>query len=183
MRETYDALRRLKAPLPGARPEQLFDALGPQCAAATVGYVAALTPHLVVSSLAGGNGVDATTVSYLLKAALKLKKKEEEEERRKEAEQKEEEREGPCDHPGMEHGVGGSAVACRCLLSVALPFSEWRCHWPVAMPAVTPFAASILRMVYELAAILGGGLACERPCQRDGSALVGLSPRWFREFV
>ena len=54
VRETYDALRRLKAPLPGAWPEQLFDALGPQCAAATVGYVAALTPHLVVSSLAGG---------------------------------------------------------------------------------------------------------------------------------
>ena len=50
-------------------------------------YVAALTPHLVVSSLAGGDGVDDTTDSYLFKAALKLKKKEEEE-RRKEAEQK-----------------------------------------------------------------------------------------------
>ena len=47
--------------------------------AVTVGYVAAPGPLLVVASLAGGDEVDATTVSYLLKAALVKKKKEEEE--------------------------------------------------------------------------------------------------------
>ena len=39
--------------------------------AVTVGYVAAPAPLLVVASLAGGDEVDATTGSYLLKAALK----------------------------------------------------------------------------------------------------------------
>ena len=53
----------------------------------TVGYVAAPGPLLVVASLAGGDEVDATTVSYLLKAALVKKKKEEEE--RKAQERKE----------------------------------------------------------------------------------------------
>ena len=69
----------------GARPGVLTEP-EPQ-EAATVGYVAAPGPLLVVASLAGGDEVDATTVSYLLKAALV--KEEEEEERRKQEEQEE----------------------------------------------------------------------------------------------
>ena len=77
--------------LPGARPGVLEDP-APQGAAATVGYVAASTPLLVVPSLRGADGVDGTTVSFLLAENLKLQKKEEEEEekerrrKRKEAE-------------------------------------------------------------------------------------------------
>ena len=58
-----------------------------QLEAATVGYVAASTPLLVVASLAGGDDVDATTVSYLLSVALAKKK--EEEEKEKEVKEKE----------------------------------------------------------------------------------------------
>ena len=57
--------------------------------AATVGYVAAGAPLPVVPTLRGDDGVDGTTVSYLLKVALQ--KKEEEEERRRKLEEKEEE--------------------------------------------------------------------------------------------
>ena len=39
--------------------------------------MAAGAPLLVVASLSGGDGVDATTVSYLLKAALEKKEEEE----------------------------------------------------------------------------------------------------------
>ena len=42
--------------------------------AVTVGYVAAPGPLLKVASLAGGDGVDATTVSYFLSVALAKKK-------------------------------------------------------------------------------------------------------------
>ena len=41
--------------------------------------MAAPVPLLVVASLSGGDGVDATTVSYLLKVALKQKEEEERE--------------------------------------------------------------------------------------------------------
>ena len=58
-----------------------------QLEAATVGYVAASTPLLVVASLAGGDDVDATTVSYFLSVALAKKK--EEEEKEKEVKEKE----------------------------------------------------------------------------------------------
>ena len=64
----------------GARPRVLTEPES-QEGAVTVGYVAAPGPLLVVASLAGGDEVDATTVSYLLKAALKSKKYEEEEEK------------------------------------------------------------------------------------------------------
>ena len=50
----------------------------PQGAAATVGYVAAGTPLLAVSSLRGADGVDDTAVKFLLRAELKMKKEEEE---------------------------------------------------------------------------------------------------------
>ena len=68
----YDALRGLK------RPEQLAEPLGQQGAAVTVGYVAAGPPLLVVSTLHGDDGVDGTTVSFLLAQNLKLKEEEEE---------------------------------------------------------------------------------------------------------
>ena len=65
VRETYNAPRRLKAPLPGMRPV-LPPEPEPLERAVTDGYVAAPAPLLVVASLAG-DVVDATTVSYLLK--------------------------------------------------------------------------------------------------------------------
>ena len=65
VRETYDALRRLKAPLPGTRPG-LPPEPEPLGRAVTDGYVAAPVPLLVVASLAGCDEVDATTVSFLL---------------------------------------------------------------------------------------------------------------------
>ena len=52
--ETYDALRRLKAPLPGMRPS-LPPEPEPMGRAVTDGYVAAPVPLLVVASLAGGD--------------------------------------------------------------------------------------------------------------------------------
>ena len=54
------------------------------------GGAAAEVPLLVMASLAGGDAVDATTVSYLLKVAL-VKKREEEEKRRVKKEQAEDE--------------------------------------------------------------------------------------------
>ena len=51
----------------GQRPGVLTEP-EPQGGAVTVGYVAAPGPLLVVASLAGGDEVDATTVSHLLKA-------------------------------------------------------------------------------------------------------------------
>ena len=48
---------------------------------------------LVVASLAGGDDVDATTVSYLLSVALAKKKEEEKKEKEKEEKEKEKERE------------------------------------------------------------------------------------------
>ena len=90
VRETYDALRRLKAPLPGKHPGVLKEP-EVQLEAATVGYVAASAPLLVVASLAGGDEVDATTTRYLLKCALRKRQKEEEEERRRNEKKEEEE--------------------------------------------------------------------------------------------
>ena len=51
---------------------------------------AAPGPLLVVASLAGGDEVDATTVSYLLSVALAKKKEEEEKEKEAEAKEREE---------------------------------------------------------------------------------------------
>ena len=66
-RVTHDGPRAQKTVSSGGmRPAPLSDAAGPQVAAATVGYVAAGAPLLVVASLSGCDGVDATTVSFLL---------------------------------------------------------------------------------------------------------------------
>ena len=78
--EKYAALRRQKRHPPGTRSGAPLDP-EPQVAAATVGYVAAGAPLLVVAPLAGGDVVDATTVSYLLRENLRRTKEEEEKER------------------------------------------------------------------------------------------------------
>ena len=63
-----DASRGLKRPPLGTRRGVLKE---PEAQwASTVGYVAAGAPHLVVPSLAGGEDVDGTTVSYLLEVAF-----------------------------------------------------------------------------------------------------------------
>ena len=51
--------------------------------AATVGYVTAGVPLLVVASLSGSDSVDATTVSFLLREKFKRAKKEELKDRRR----------------------------------------------------------------------------------------------------
>ena len=53
--------------------------------------MAAGAPLLVVASLSGGDGVDATTVSFLLHVNLERMKKEEEKERRRVLEEEKEE--------------------------------------------------------------------------------------------
>ena len=61
---------------------RLLDPPLPQTAA-TVGYVAAAGPLLVVPSLAGGDSVDGTALRFLLKQTLALQKEEEEKKRRR----------------------------------------------------------------------------------------------------
>ena len=61
----------------------------PQREAVTVGHVAAPGPLLEVSSMAGGDSVDGTTLWYLLKHAIEMRKLLEEEERRKKEERNE----------------------------------------------------------------------------------------------
>ena len=84
--DTYYAPRGLKTLPPGTRPAPPSEVAGPQGAAATVGYVAAGAPLLVVPSLRGADGVDGTTVSFLLAENLKLQKEEERRREREEAE-------------------------------------------------------------------------------------------------
>ena len=64
------ALRGQKTPPPGERPAPL----GPQRSDRTVRHSAGEPPLLVVPSLRGADGVDGTTVSFLLAANLKLQK-------------------------------------------------------------------------------------------------------------
>ena len=73
--ETYYAPRGLKTLPLGMRPAPPSEVAGPQGAAATVGFVAAGAPLLVVASLAGRVDVDATTVSFLVAENLKLQKR------------------------------------------------------------------------------------------------------------
>ena len=80
--EQHDGLRAQKPPLPGVRPGSLLDP-GPQRSDRTVRHNAGEAHLLVVASLAGGDEVDATTVSFLLREHLMLRKKEKEEEERR----------------------------------------------------------------------------------------------------
>ena len=61
----------------GMRPAPLSEIIGPQGVAVTVCYVAAGAPLLVVPTLHGNDGVDGTTVSFLLAQSLELQKEEE----------------------------------------------------------------------------------------------------------
>ena len=78
--ELNNGPRAQKTDRAGTRPGVLKDP-EPHGAAVTVGPVAA-EALLVVASLAGGDGVDATTVSFLLFENLQLQKEEEEERKR-----------------------------------------------------------------------------------------------------
>ena len=84
--EPHYALRRQKTPPPGERPAPLSEVARPQRSDRTVRHSAGEAPLLVVPSLRGADGVDGTTVSFLLAENLKLQKKEEEKERRRQRE-------------------------------------------------------------------------------------------------
>ena len=79
--EQHDGLRALKPPLPGVRPGSLFDP-GPQRSDCTVRHSAGDAPLQVVPALRGDDGVDGTTLRFLLEQNLSLKKKQEEEKER-----------------------------------------------------------------------------------------------------
>ena len=81
------ALQGQKTPPPGERPAHLSEVAGPQRSDRTVRNSAGETPLLVVPSLRGADGVDGTTVSFLLAESLKLQKKEEEKERSRKREE------------------------------------------------------------------------------------------------
>ena len=71
---TNDGLRAQTTASAGKRLAPLEEVAEPQVGAVTVGYVAAPGPLLVVASLAGGDEVNATTVSFLLRENLMLQK-------------------------------------------------------------------------------------------------------------
>ena len=85
--EQHDGLRAQKPPLPGVRPGSLFDP-GPQRSDRTVRHSAGDAPLLVVPALRGDDGVDGTTLRFLLEQNLSLKKKQEEEEKERELKEK-----------------------------------------------------------------------------------------------
>ena len=85
--EPHSALRGQKTPPPGERPAPLSEVAGPQRSDRTVRHSAGEAPLLVVPSLRGADGVDGTTVSFLLAENLKLQKEEEEKERRRKREE------------------------------------------------------------------------------------------------
>ena len=75
----HEALRGQKTASSGTRPEPLVEVSEPQVGAVTVGYVAAPVPFLSSPVLAdaAAEAVDARTVKYLLKAALRRREEEE----------------------------------------------------------------------------------------------------------
>ena len=80
----HDGLRAQKPPLPGGGLGSLFDP-GPQRSDRTVRHSAGEAPSLLPPSLAdaAADGVDRSSLAFLLKASLRLRKKQEEEEARK----------------------------------------------------------------------------------------------------
>ena len=87
--EPHYALRGQKTPPPGERPAPLSEVAGPQRSDRTVRHSAGEAPLLVVPSLRGADGVDGTTVSFLLAENLKLQKEEKERRRKREEAQHE----------------------------------------------------------------------------------------------
>ena len=87
---THDALRGQKtASSAGVHPGVLKE---PEVhwEAATVGHVAAPGPLLAVPVLAGGDGVDRTALSFLVRRAVEDRKKEKEEKEKEKARKKKE---------------------------------------------------------------------------------------------
>ena len=86
--DALDALRGLKTPPPGVRPGSLSDP-GPQRSDRTVRRSSGEVPLLAVPVLAGGDGVDGTALSFLVRRAVEDRKREKEEKaRKKEAQEK-----------------------------------------------------------------------------------------------
>ena len=89
--EKHVGPRAQKRPLLGTRPAPLAEVPAPQVGAVTVGHVAAPIPRLAGHRLQGDDGVDVTTLWYLLGHAIEMRKaleeEEEEEERRKNEEE------------------------------------------------------------------------------------------------
>ena len=88
MQDAHDALRGQKTPPPGVRPGSLSD-LGPQRSDRTVRRSSGEVPLLAVPVLAGGDGVDGTVVSFLVRRAVEDGKREKEEKARKKKEAQE----------------------------------------------------------------------------------------------
>ena len=84
--ETNDAPRRPKPPLPGTRPEPLEEVAEPQGLSAAPRWPDAGVPLLSVPLLAGRDGIDNTTVRWLLKLELRTRQREEEKEEKKKQE-------------------------------------------------------------------------------------------------
>ena len=87
--EPHYALRGQKTPPPGERPAPLSEVAGPQRSDGTVRHSAGDAPLQVVPALRGDDGVDGTTLRFLLEQNLSLKKEQEEEEKERELKEKE----------------------------------------------------------------------------------------------
>ena len=80
----HAALRGQKTPPPGERPGSLSDP-GPQRSDRTVRRSSGAVPLLAVPVLAGGDGVDGTALSFLVRRAVEDRKREKEEKEKEEA--------------------------------------------------------------------------------------------------
>ena len=72
----------------GSRPAPFAEVAGPQRSGRTVRHSAGDAPLQVVPALRGDDGVDGTTLRFLLEQNLSLKKKQEEEEKERELKEK-----------------------------------------------------------------------------------------------
>ena len=86
----HEALRGQKTASSGSRPAPLAEVAEPQGLSAAPRRPDAGVPLLSVPLLAGGDGLDNTSVRWLLKAALKKKEKEEEEEEERKVQERKE---------------------------------------------------------------------------------------------
>ena len=87
--DAHDALRGQKTPPPGVRPGSLSDP-GPQRSDRTVRRSSGAVPLLAVPVLAGGDGVDGTALSFLVRRAVEDRKREKEEKEKEKARKKKE---------------------------------------------------------------------------------------------
>ena len=85
--DAHDALRGQKTPPPGVRPGSLCDP-GPQRSDRTVRRSSGEVPLLAVPVLAGGDGVDGTALSFLVRRAVEDRKREKEEKEKEKARKK-----------------------------------------------------------------------------------------------